>query len=142
MQHWIYGGWIYEGWPRWLDSGKGFPVKICGMTVHMFQYFWRTTNILWMNGGSLNPILARLPELHRWPGNGRFARPVVNCQKFVQTSAKPIFFSLHFYNLLANLRIVTEPFWKIYYISWRNSIFRFGRADLPFPGQDRVKRTT
>ena len=37
----------------------------------------------------INPILAGLPELHRWPGKGRFALPIVNCQKFVQTSAKP-----------------------------------------------------
>ena len=26
----------------------------------------------------INPILARLPELHRWPEKGRFALPVIN----------------------------------------------------------------
>ena len=70
----------------------------------------------------INPIMASLPDLHRWPGKGRFALPIVNRQKFVQTSAKPIFFSLHFYNLWANLEIVTEPFLKIYYISGQNSM--------------------
>ena len=34
--------------------------------------------------------------------------------------------------------IVTEPFWKLIIFLAEIQCFRFGRADLPFPGQDRV----
>ena len=44
----------------------------------------------------INPILARLSELHRWPGKGRFALLIVNSQQNFQTSAKPIFIYFYF----------------------------------------------
>ena len=87
----------------------------------------------------LNPILTRLSELRRWSGKGRFALPKVNGQKCIQTSAKPIFCSLHFLNLWVVLEIVTEPFDKLVIFLAKIQCFRFGKADLPFPGQNRVK---
>ena len=58
-----------------------------GTTLH---YLGRLDlSVIGLNSTVLNPIPARLLELHKGPGGGRFALPVVNCQKKIQTSAKP-----------------------------------------------------
>ena len=69
------------------------------------------------NNNKVNPILARLPELHRWPGKGRFTLLIVNHHEFAHTSA--------------------NRFEKLIIFLAKIQCFRFSREHLPFLGQDR-----
>ena len=56
---------------------------------------------------SISPYPARILELQKkGQGGGRFALPIVNRPKLMRN----LFFSVRFRNVLANLEIVTEPF--------------------------------
>ena len=65
----------------------------------------------------LNTNIARLLELYRWPGKGRFALPIVNHQKLVQTSAKPFIFFFAFFESLGKFRNCQEAILK-YFLSY------------------------
>ena len=69
----------------------------------------------------INPILARILELHRWILE-LHRWPKVNCQNVFKPVGNQYFF-LPFFNLWESLGIVTLGLWQIDYISCQNSMF-------------------
>ena len=87
---------------------------------------------------SLNPIPARLPELRQGPGGADLPYPLQTAQNQCETQI--FFFAL--LESLGKFRNCHQALLKKIIVSLANIyLFRFGKADLPPPGRNRVKLT-